>query len=103
MLRTKITRLEDPSSNTKRDSAVLSGLAHQTDDLMMRRVNDGYVVDSHNFVTAEKSAIDIGGTTRYYVTNRYLKDVEFMRKMNLFICEIGFKFALQHKIVTVTI
>ena len=76
-MKRKVTWLKDSSSNTKRDSSVLSGLTHQTDNLVMRRIYDGYVVDSNNFVATEKSAVDIGSATRYYVTNRYLERKQF--------------------------
>ena len=61
------------SLHSKRNLPVLSGCTHESDDLVVRGVDDGDVVNGDDFVAAEKSSIEIGCSTGNNVSNRNLK------------------------------
>ena len=62
-------RLVYPSLNCKRDPAILSGLPHEADDLVVRGVDHGHVVDGDDLVAGEQPAVQISCSSRNDMTN----------------------------------
>ena len=62
-------RLVDPSLHCKGNSSILSGLTHQPDYLVMRRVDNRDVINGNDFITAEQTPIEICSSSRNNVTN----------------------------------
>ena len=55
------------SSDSDGDPAVVGGLAHEPDHLVVGGVEDGGVVHSHDLVAAEQTTVHVGGAARHYV------------------------------------
>ena len=62
-------RLVDPSLHCKGNSSILSGLTHQPDYLVMRRVDNRDVINGNDFIAAEQTPIEICSSSRNNVTN----------------------------------
>jgi len=67
-----LTRLVDSSPYRESDSAILSSLAHEPDDLMVGGVDDGVVIHGHNLVPAEQPPVQVGSSPGYYVADGHL-------------------------------
>ena len=67
------TLVVNSSSDSDGDPAVVCGLAHEPDDLVVGGVEDGGVVHSHDLVAAEQAPVHVGRAARDNVPDRHLE------------------------------